>query len=153
MCLHDILSINNKEFENDVYLGQMYPVEHEIKYTKTATLLLLTWIYYCWSGRSQLHTSINDKRNDFNFHIIVVCSCLAIYQLRPYMVSLSRSIYDMPEVGPRMNVLFWGQHAYDFQISFSNRDTSRNAWNCHFRSVMVDTGTVSNNAKFLSYEF
>ena len=29
----------------------------------------------------------------------------------------------------RMNVLFYGRR--DFQISFSNRDTSRNAWNRH----------------------
>ena len=33
----------------------------------------------------------------------------------------------MPDLAPYVDVLFWGQH--DFPISFSNRDTSRNAWN------------------------
>ena len=45
----------------------------------------------------------------------------------------------MPWLIPRMDVLFWGQH--DFQMSFSIRDTSRNAWNRHLRSFIVDTGS------------
>ena len=64
----DVLSINNPEFEN--YLGQMYPVELEIKDTTESNtsasyldLLLSVW------GDGQLHTSIYDKRDDFNFHI------------------------------------------------------------------------------------
>ena len=49
-------------------------------------------------------------------------------------------------LAPRMDVLSWGRR--DFQISFSNRDTSRNAWNLHWESFMVDTGILSNNMKF-----
>ena len=66
--IDDVLSINNPEFEN--YLGQMYPVELEIKDTTESNtsdsyLDLLLSI-----GRDgQLHTSIYDKRDDFNFHI------------------------------------------------------------------------------------
>ena len=68
--IDDVLSINNPEFEN--YLGQMYPAELEIKGTTESTgttsasyLDLLLSI-----GRDgQLHTSIYDKRDDFNFHI------------------------------------------------------------------------------------
>ena len=45
-----------------------------------------------------------------------------------------------------MDVLSWGRR--DFQISFSNRDTSRNAWNRHWGSFMVDTGILSNNMNF-----
>ena len=66
--IDDVLSINNPEFEN--YLGQMYPVELEIKdttesYTSASYLDLLLSI-----GRDgQLHTSIYDKRDDFSFHI------------------------------------------------------------------------------------
>ena len=66
--IDDVLSINNPEFEN--YLGQMYPVELEIKdttesNTSSSYLDLLLSI-----GRDgQLHTSIYDKRDDFNFHI------------------------------------------------------------------------------------
>ena len=41
------------------------------KTRQRATLLLHTWIYFCrsWGGGGQLHTSIYDKRDDFNFHI------------------------------------------------------------------------------------
>ena len=56
----------------------------------------------------------------------------------------------MHRLAPRMNVLFWGRH--DFQISFANRDTSRNATNRHGRSFMVDTGILSTNMKFTSHE-
>ena len=64
----DVLSINNPEFKN--YLGQMYPVEFEINdttesITSASYLDLLLLI-----GRDgQLHTSIYDKQDDFNFHI------------------------------------------------------------------------------------
>ena len=71
MYIDDVLSINNPEFEN--YLGQMYPVELEIKdttegHTFASYLDLLLSI-----GRDgQLRTSIYDKRYDFNFHITSV---------------------------------------------------------------------------------
>ena len=38
---------------------------------------------------------------------------------------LSLNLYDTPGLAPRMNVLFWGPG--DFPVSYSNRDTSRNA--------------------------
>ena len=66
--IDDVLSMINPEFEN--YLVQMYPVELEIKdtterHTSASYLDLLLSI-----GRDgQLHTSIYDKRDDFNFHI------------------------------------------------------------------------------------
>ena len=67
--IDDVLSINtsNPDFEN--YLGQMYPLELEIKdttesNTSTSYLDLLLSI-----GRDgQLHTSLYNKRDDFNFH-------------------------------------------------------------------------------------
>ena len=46
--IDDVLSINNQEFEN--YLGQMCPVELEIKDTTESNTSLLTWIYFCRSG-------------------------------------------------------------------------------------------------------
>ena len=79
----------------------------------------------------------------------IVRSWVAIYQLRPPMASLSHSLYDMPRLVPRMNVLFWGRH--NFQINFSNRDTWMNAWNRHWRSFLVDKGILSNNTKILSH--
>ena len=65
--IDDVLSINNPDFEN--YLGQMYPPKLEIKGTTesntSASLDLLLSV-----GRDgQLHTSLYDKRDDFNFHI------------------------------------------------------------------------------------
>ena len=55
------------------------------------------------------------------------------------IASLFRNLYGMPGLAPRMDVLSWGRS--DFQISFSNRDTSRNAWNRHWGSFIVDTGS------------
>ena len=77
-------------------------------------------------------------------------SWVAIFQPRPPMASLFHSLYGMPGLAPRMDVLSWGRR--DFQISFSNRDTSRNAWNRHLGSFMVDTGILSNSMKFPSHE-
>ena len=66
--IDDVLSINNPEFEN--YLGQMYPVELEIKHS-TESITSASYLDLLLSiGRDgQLHTSVNDKRDDFNFHI------------------------------------------------------------------------------------
>ena len=64
----DVLSINNPEFEN--YLGQMYPVELEIKDTTESNTSASYLDLLLSIGRDgQLHTSIYDKRDDFNFHI------------------------------------------------------------------------------------
>ena len=66
--IDDVLTIHNPEFEN--YQGQMYPVDLEIKdiaesITSASYLDLLLSI-----GRNgQLHISIYDKRDAFNFHI------------------------------------------------------------------------------------
>ena len=66
--IDDVLSINNQEFEN--YLGQMYPAELEIKDTTESTTSASYLDLLLSIGRDgQLHTSIYDKRDDFNFHI------------------------------------------------------------------------------------
>ena len=63
-----VLSINNPEFEN--YLGQMYPVELEIKDTTESNTSASYLDLLLSIGRDgQLHISIYDKRDDFNFHI------------------------------------------------------------------------------------
>ena len=66
--IDDVFSINNPEFEN--YLGQMYPVELEIKDT-TEINTSASYLYLLLSIRSdsKLHTSIYDKRDDINFYI------------------------------------------------------------------------------------
>ena len=56
------------KFEN--YLGQMYPVELEIKDTTESTTSASYLDLLLSIGRDgQLRTSIYDNRNDFNFHI------------------------------------------------------------------------------------
>ena len=57
----------NPEFEN--YLSQMYPVELEIKDTTESNTSASYLDLLLSIGRDgQLHTSIYDKRDDFNFH-------------------------------------------------------------------------------------
>ena len=66
--IDDVLSINNTDFDN--YLGQMYPPELEIKDTteiNTSSYYLDLLLSIARDG--QLHTSLYDKRDDFNFHI------------------------------------------------------------------------------------
>ena len=46
--IDDVLSISNPEFEN--CLGQMYPVELEIKDTTESNNSASYWIYFCRSG-------------------------------------------------------------------------------------------------------
>ena len=66
--IDDVLSINNPEFEN--YLGQMYPVELEIKDTTESNASASYQDLLLSIGRDgQLHTSIYDKPHDFNLHI------------------------------------------------------------------------------------
>ena len=66
--IDDALSINNPEFEN--YLGQMYPAELEIKdTTKSITSASYLDLHLSIGRDGQLHTSIYDKRDDFNFPI------------------------------------------------------------------------------------
>ena len=66
------------------------------------------------------------------------------------MEFLSLNLYDTPGLAPRMNVLYWGPG--DFPVSYSNRDTSRNAWNRHSGSFMVDMGILFSNMKYPSHE-
>ena len=77
-------------------------------------------------------------------------SWVVTFHLRQPMAFLSLNLYDTPGLAPRMNVLFWGPG--DFPVSYSNRDTSWNAWNRHSGSFMVDTGILFSNMKFPSHE-
>ena len=66
------------------------------------------------------------------------------------MSFLSLILYHMPGLAPPMNVLFWEPD--DFAVSYSNRDTSWNAWNRHSGSFMVDTGSLFSTMKSPSHE-
>ena len=66
--IDDVLSINHPEFGN--YLGQMYPVELEIKHTTESNTSASYLDILLSIGRDgQFHTSVYDKRDNFNFHI------------------------------------------------------------------------------------
>ena len=147
--IDDVLPINNQEFEH--YLGQMYPAELEIKNTteSTTSASYLDLLLSIWRD-CQLHTSIYDERDYFNFHIKTCLSWLVIFHLRQRMAFLSLNLYDTPGLAPRMNVLFWVPG--DFPVSYSNMDTSWHAWNRHSGSFMVDTGILFSNMKYPSHE-
>ena len=125
----------------------MYPAKLEIKDTTetTTSASYLDLLLSIWRD-GQLHTSIYDKRDDLNFHIPNFPFLSSNIQSSPVYGVL----YDTPGLAPRMNVLFWGLG--DFPVSFSNRDTSRNAWNRHSGSFMVDTGILFSNMKSPSHE-
>ena len=106
--------------------GQMYTVELEIKDTtesrKSASYLDLLLLI---EREGQRHTSIYYKHDDFNFHITYFRFLGSNIPASPaYCVFISK-LYNMTGLAPGIDVSCWGRH--DFQISFTNRDTSRNA--------------------------
>ena len=120
--IDDVLSINKPDCEN--YLGQMYP--HELENndttesnTSAAYLDLLLSI----GKDGQLHTSLYEKRDDFNSNFTnFPFLCNNVPSLPVYCV-LSHNSSDTSGLAPLMNVLFWGR--CDFPISFSGRDMSQ----------------------------
>ena len=65
--IDDVLSISNQIFEN--YLGQMYPVELEIKDTlESITSAFYPDLLLSIGRECQPNNSIYDGRDDFNFH-------------------------------------------------------------------------------------
>ena len=66
--IDDVLSINNQDFEN--YLSQMLPAELDIK-DKTESNTSASYFDLLLSIESdgQLGISLDDKLDDFNFHI------------------------------------------------------------------------------------
>ena len=77
-------------------------------------------------------------------------SLVAKLYLRAHVAFLFQSLYNMPGLAPYLDVLFWGQR--DIQISFSNRDTSRNALDRYWWSSIVYTGILSKNMTFPFHE-
>ena len=138
--IDDVLSVNNPEFEN--YLGQMYPAELAIKDTTEST----TSASYLDLGMGGM---VNFTLPSTTSEMISIStsqtfrSWVVIFHHRRHMACLSLNLYDTPGLAPRMIVLFWGPG--DFPVSYSNRDTSWNAWNRHSGSFMVDMGILLNN--------
>ena len=100
------------------------PLNSRSKTRQRATLLLLTWIYFCRSGGTVYFTLPFMTNVTISISTSQISrSWVAIFQPRPPMASWFRSLYGL---APRMDILSWGRR--DLQISFSNRDTSRNAF-------------------------
>ena len=140
--IDDVLSINNPEFEN--YLGQMYTAELEIKDTTESTTSASYLDLLLSIGRDgQLHTSIYDKRDDFNFHITNF----------PF---LSSNIPSSPDYGVFISQLIRCARAcssYECFLLRVRRLSSKllkqgylvNPWNRHSGSFIVDTGILLSN--------
>ena len=79
-------------------------------------------------------------------------SWVVIFHLRQPMEFLSLNLYDTPGLAPRMHVLYWGSGDFPVHVSYSNRDTSRKAWNRHSESFMVDMGILFSNMMYPSHE-
>ena len=85
----------------------MYAAELEIKNTTQSTTSAFYLDLLLSIGRDcQLHPSIYDKRDDFNFHITNFPFLSSIYHLRRPMTFLCLNLYDTPGLAPRMNILF-----------------------------------------------
>ena len=123
--MDDVLSINNPEFEN--YLGQMNLIELEIKDTADSNTSAFYLDLRPSIGRDgQLHTSIYDKRDDFNFHIT-------------NFQSLRSNIPTSLAYGVFISQLIRYAVACSSYGCFI-----QSAWNRHWGSFMVDTGILSN---------
>ena len=78
----------------------MYSAELEINDTTESTTSASYLDLLLSIGRDgQLHTSIYDKRDDFNFHI-------RNFLFLSSNIPCSLNLYDTPGLDPRMNVLF-----------------------------------------------
>ena len=103
--IDDVLSINNPDFEN--YLGQTYPPELEIKDTMESNTSASYLDLLLSIGRDgQLHTSLYDKRDDFNFHITNFPFLSSNIPSSLPIAFLSHNSSDAPGLDILMNVLF-----------------------------------------------
>ena len=147
--LTDTSMMYNPELEN--YLGKIYSAELDIK-DPTESITPASYLDILLSIGKDGHFTLPFTTNEmisistsqtFRFWVEIFHLC------RP-MAFLSLNFYDTPGLAPRMNVLFWGPG--DFPVSYSNSDTSWNAWNRHSRSFMVDTEIFFSNMKSLSHK-
>ena len=142
--IDDVLSINNPEFEN--YLGQMYPAELEIKDTTESTTSASYLDLLLSIGRDgQLHTSIYDKRDDFNFHITNFPVRVVIFHhRRPMAVFIPQLIRYAP--GLLLLWMFYSGGPGDFPVSYSKQGYLVETLEIVIQEVlMVDTGILLSN--------
>ena len=147
--INDVLSINNPELEN--YLGQIHPVELDIKDTTESTSSASYLDLLLSIGRDgQLQTSIYDKRDDFNLHITNFPFLSSNIPASPYGVFISQLIW-------------YARACFSYECfilratRLSNKLLEQGYVKERLKSsfkkfFLVDTGILSNNTKFLSHE-
>ena len=138
------------EFEN--YLGQTYPAEPEIKDTMGNTTSASYLDLLLSTGRDgQLHTSIYDKQDDFNFHITNFPSLSSnIPSSTVYDVLISQLI-RYARACPSYKCFMLRTRRLSSKLR--KKGYLVNAWNRHSGSFMADTGILLNNMKSPSREF
>ena len=106
--IDDVLSITTQSLR--ITWARCIPLNSRSETRQRAKLLLLTWIYFCWLGGTVNFTL------PFMTNVTISISAppifrswVAIVKPRPPMASLFRSLYDMPGLAPRMDVLSWGR--------------------------------------------
>ena len=92
----------------------MYPVELEIKdTTESNTSASYLNLLLSIGKDSQLHTSIYDKRDNFNFYVTNFLFLSSNIPASP-MASLPQSLYDMHGLPPRINVYSEGEATFEY---------------------------------------
>ena len=145
--IDDVTPINIPEFEN--YLGQMYHVELEIKdTTESMTSAFYRDIQLSIGRNGQLYTLIYDKRDYFNLHKLSFLRS-NISSSPTYGVCISQLIRYARACSSYQCFIL---RARRFSVSYSNKNTSWNAWNRNSGNIMVDTGILFSDMKSSSQE-
>ena len=147
--IDDVLSIKITRSLR-ITLARCIPLNLRSKAQQRASLLLLTWIYFCRSGNGQLHTSIYDKRYDFNFHITNILFLSSnIPASSAYGVSISQLIQYARACSSYECFIL---RATRLSNKLLEQGYVRKRLKSSLKKFLVDTGILSNNTKFLSHE-
>ena len=128
--IDDGLSINNPYFENRPGQMYMYPLELEIKdttYSNTSASHL--GLLLSFGMASQIHTSIYDKRDHFNFHITnlpILSSYLPSSTAHGFLIPQLITIYSGLLLDLIWMLYFESQMNFQYNknwISYASRDT------------------------------
>ena len=114
----------------------MYPAELEIKdTTENTTSSSYLDLLLSIERDGQLHTSIYDKRDDFNFHITNFPFWVVIFHPRQPMAFFISQLIRYARA--------CSSYKWDFPVSYSNRDTSWDAWDRDSGSFMTLIPTLT----------
>ena len=135
------------------FLGQMYPAEFEIKDT-TDSITSASYLDLLLSiGRyGKLHTSIYDKRGNFNFHITNLSFPSSNIPFSPAHDVFISQLIRYARACSSYNVLFWGKATFQKAHQTGIPRGTLEIVNRHSGSFMVDTEILLSNMKSPSHE-